>query len=81
MRFWKMPLSVLIPALYAVTAFALLNLPLNKWFALHAFYVISWPASHLFARESLLIQTICGVVQWAFVGILADIVCRPRSKQ
>ena len=80
MRFAKVPFTILIPALYAVVAFVLLNLPLNKWFALHAFYVISWPASHLLARESLFIQAAGGVMQWGVIGVLADIVFTPRKK-
>jgi hypothetical protein len=77
----KMPFSFVIPALYAVAALALLNLPLNQWFAFHGFEVISWPASHLFARESLFIQSGCGVVQWAIIGLLADIIWRRKRKQ
>ena len=80
MRLSKIPLSVLIPAVYGITAIALLNLPLNRWLALQAFYVISWPASHFFAREEPPIETVYGVIQWALIGLLADIVFRRKSK-
>jgi len=60
-------------------AFLLLKYPLN-WFALHAFYVISWPASHLFAREPLVYQACYGAAQWVIIGVIADMIFQRKEK-
>ena len=76
-----MRLSILCPFLYAVAAGVLLNLPLKKWYALHIFYAISWPASHLLAKESLMVQIFFGVIQWVVLGLLSDLILRSQNKE
>jgi hypothetical protein len=76
----RLRFTVLLPVAYGCLAFWLLKYPLN-WFAPHAFYVISWPVSHLFAREQLIHQACYGLVQWVVIGVITDIVFNPSEKQ
>lgn len=57
-----------VPVAYALLSACLLLLPLNNWFKLHSWYFVSWPASHLFARESLAVQVEFGCIQWGLIA-------------
>jgi hypothetical protein len=46
----------------------LLLLPPNAWFKLHAWYLASWPASHLFARQTVGAEIGFGCGQWALIA-------------
>jgi hypothetical protein len=60
----------LLPVIYAVSAGLLLLPQINPWISLQAFYVISWPASHLYAFEAPQMQFFAGIAQWAIMGTI-----------
>jgi hypothetical protein len=72
--------AIIFPVLYAVAAALLLNLTVNQWFALQAFYIISWPASFVFASQPLLFESGMGVLQWVAIGLLADKFFRSKPR-
>lgn len=76
-----LPLWLILPVLYIVIALALLNLPLNRWVAVHTFYLISWPTSHLLATESVTTQLVCSLIQWGIIGFLLKVTFKPRIKK
>jgi len=53
---------------YAFLSAFLLLLPPVTWFKLNAFYLVSWPASHLVARQPLVAMFALGCVQWALIA-------------
>jgi hypothetical protein len=57
---------------YAVVSVLLVVLaqPTDSELPLLAWYFISWPASHLVAREPLAVQILCGCLQYAILGAL-----------
>jgi hypothetical protein len=57
-----------VPLAYSLLSACLLLLPLNTWFKLHAWYFLSWPASHVFALETLPVQVVFGCVQYALLA-------------
>jgi hypothetical protein len=60
----------LVPLGYATLSAILLLPSWNMWIKLHAWYFLSLPASHLFARETLLVQVLCGCIQYALLATI-----------
>ena len=69
---------VIVPIGYAALSAFLLLLPWNLWLKLHVWYVVSWPASHWFARESLFVQVLCGCIQYALLATIWVLLFRRR---
>ena len=70
---------VIVSAAYALLSFCLLALPLNTWVALHVWYVFSWPTSHLFARERMVVQVLLGSIQYALLATVWVLMLRRRD--
>ena len=58
------------PVGYAIVSALLLIPPWNDWLKLQVWYLISWPASHIAARESLAVEILCGCIQYAALAAL-----------
>ena len=72
----KAYIPLLFPLFYVLAVGPLLFLPVNRWFALQAFYGLTFPISHWFARESLMLQFALGVIQWVVLGTVLSAVIR-----
>jgi hypothetical protein len=75
------------PVLFAAAGYAIISIllvllarPMNSELPLLAWYLISWPTSHLAAHEFLAIQILCGCLQYAIFGGLWMIFFGNRRK-
>lgn len=68
---------LIVAGTYLLVSACLLSLGLN-WFALHIWYVLSWPASHFFARESLPVQVVFGCLQYILLAAVWVIFIRRK---
>ena len=71
----RVPYVVLLPASYVAASLLLLG----PWFNFtclggYSWYALSWPVSHWTARENILLQCKWGMVEWAVLGLIADMI-------
>jgi len=75
------------PILFATVGYAVISVllvalvrPMDSELPLLAWYLVSWPASTLVAREPLAVEIFCGCLQYAMFGGLW-MVCFGRRRK